>query len=226
MQYKASAPEIEAGKEVTLSFTPTIKGKENEQVALEAGHGKKVNLMVVSDDLSQYSQLWPEYNADGSYSVKHTFTGGGKYHFVLVYKPTSNNGKNITENIVVTVGGKPATPKNYSSTKLTATAQDYSITLVPNVAELKANEALLFNAVVKQNNKELDVNSFDTYLDGKANLVIIKSDDKSYDHSHSSVKNGHLDFEHTFTKSGIYRGWMQFQNQGKVYTSDFTFDVK
>jgi hypothetical protein len=222
--FKPEDSVIEAGKEATLSFTPKIKEKENQQVPLEESHGKKINLMVVNDDLSFFNQLWPAYNTDGSYSAKQKFPTGGKYHLILIYKP--GGGEKKTENILVNVTGKPVAEKNYNANKFTASTDNYTVILTPNMPVLKTNELLHFDGLVKQNGKEIDANELDTYLEGKANLVLLKMDDKSYEHSHSDAQKGHFDFHHTFKQPGIYRGWLQFQNQGKVFTTDFTFDVK
>ncbi len=224
MQYKANVAEIESGKDVTLYFTPKIKGQENEQVALEDGHGKKVNLMVLNDDLSQFYQLWPEYQADGAYSVNYKFPNGGKYEYILVYKPSSNNGEKVIENIPVTVKGNNLQPIAYNETKLTDDAEGgYSVTLNVKDGILKPNAKLQIEGIVKQNGKEVDVTKFDTFQDGKANMVILKMSDKGYDHSHSDAVNGRFDFHHTFNQPGSYRAFLQFQIEGKVYTTDFTF---
>ena len=34
-----------------------------------------------------------------------------------------------------------------------------------------------------------------------------------------------FDLHTTFDKPGVYRGWIQYQSKGKVYTSDFVFNV-
>ncbi|MGL1147887.1 hypothetical protein ACSTLC_24005, partial [Vibrio parahaemolyticus] len=36
---------------------------------------------------------------------------------------------------------------------------------------------------------------------------------------------GKFDLHTTFEKPGVYRGWIQFQSKGKVYTSDFVMNV-
>lgn len=223
--YKSEDSVIEAGKEAKLSFIPKIKEKENQQVPLEESHGKKINLMVVNDDLSFFNQLWPAYNTDGSYSVKQKFPAGGKYHLILIYKP-SGEAEKVTENILVTVKGKSGIEEKYNSNKFTASTENYTITLTPNMPVLKTNELLHFDALVKQNGREIDAGAFDTYLDGKANLVLLKMDDKSYEHSHSNARKGHLDFHHRFKSPGVYRGWLQFLTGGKSFITDFTFDVK
>lgn len=226
MQYKSNTPELQEKKAVTLHFTPKIKGQETEQVALESGHGKKVNLMIVNDDLSQFYQLWPEYQADGSYAADFTFPNGGKFEYILVYKPGSNNGEKIIENIPVTVMGKGVAANTYNETVLTDEADDgYSLTLTVKQGYLKANANLQMEGIVKLNGKEVDVSKFDAYQDGKANMVILKTSNKSYEHSHSDAVNGRFDFRHTFKEAGSYRAFAQFQVADKIYTTYFTFIV-
>jgi len=227
MQYKTGANEIEAGKVVTLYFTPRIKGRESEPVALESGHGKKVNLMIVSDDLSQFYQLWPEYQADGSYTADFTFPTGGKYEHILVYKPSSNNGEKVTENIPLTVKGKDYIAARFNETKLTDETEDgYSVTLNVKEGDWKVNSKMRIEGMGKKNGSEVNASAFDTYQDGKANMVILKMDNKEYDHSHSDAVNGRFDFQHTFKQPGRYRAFLQFKVGGKIYTTDFTFNVK
>jgi plastocyanin len=227
MQYKPNVAEIESGKDVTLYFTPKIKGQENEQVALESGHGKKVNLMVVSDDLSQFYQLWPEYQADGSYAVNYKFPNGGKYEYIVVYKPSSNNGEKVIENIPIIVKGSNPAPAAYTATKLTDETEDgYSVTLNVKEGDWNVNSKIRIDGAVEKNGSEVNTSLFDTYQDGKANMVILRLDNKGYDHSHSDAVNGHFDFHHTFKQPGGYRAFLQFKIGGKIYTADFTFKVK
>ena len=38
-------------------------------------------------------------------------------------------------------------------------------------------------------------------------------------------ENGNFYLHTTFEKPGMYRGWIQFQSEGKVHTADFVFKV-
>ena len=79
---------IESGKQVKLSLTPKIVGKENEQVPLDVEHEKKIHFIMVSNDLSWFDHQHPEYNASGSYDLPYTFKTGGNYILFADYKPT------------------------------------------------------------------------------------------------------------------------------------------
>jgi hypothetical protein len=79
--------------------------------------------------------------------------------------------------------------------------------------------------MVMNDGKEVDVNSLENYLGAKAHMVVISLDDKEYLHVHPDVQGGKFDLNTTFKKPGIYRGWIQFQSDGKVHTVDFVMNV-
>lgn len=56
-------------------------------------------------------------------------------------------------------------------------------------------------------------------------MVLVSVDDKEYIHVHPDVENGRYKFHTSFPKHGIYRGWIQFQTEGKVYTTDYVIKV-
>ena len=81
------------------------------------------------------------------------------------------------------------------------------------------------NGVMMQNGKQVDVNTLEDYLGAKAHMVVVSLADKKYLHVHPSVESGKFDLHTTFDKPGVYRGWIQYQSKGKVYTSDFVMNV-
>ena len=81
------------------------------------------------------------------------------------------------------------------------------------------------NGVMMQNGKEVDVNTLEDYLGAKAHMVVVSLTDKKYLHVHPGVEGSRFDLHTTFNNPGIYRGWIQYQSKGKVYTSDFVFNV-
>jgi hypothetical protein len=70
MQFAANPVEMKADQPATLSFTPKVIGKESEAVALDLQHEKKIHLIVVSDDLSYFEHIHPDFQSDGSYQIK------------------------------------------------------------------------------------------------------------------------------------------------------------
>lgn len=225
MDLKTAPATVAANQELTIILTPKIEGKPDEQVPLQEEHGKKIHLIVVSDDLSQFQHIHPDYQADGSYQVKTTLPTSGKYHLYADYKPTGGNA--TVNKLHVTVTGNQPAARNYSGDKLTASAGDgFAVTLESGSGKLETDVLTRLSAAVTQNGKVIDPNTLEDYLGAKAHMVVISLNEKEYLHVHPGVKNGKFDLQTTFDKPGTYRGWIQFQAQGNVYTTDFVMQVK
>ncbi|MBI2774397.1 hypothetical protein HYX58_00090, partial [Candidatus Dependentiae bacterium] len=116
--------------------------------------------------------------------------------------------------------------KVYGADKLTGAAGDgFSVSLTPEGGKLLTNMPMHLNGVMMLNGKEVDVNTLEDYLGAKAHMVVVSLADKKYLHVHPSVEGARFDLHTTFEKPGVYRGWIQFQSKGKVYTSDFVMNV-
>lgn len=224
MQFSSSPANAKPNEVVTLSMTPKLKDNANEPVPLDVEHTKKIHLIVVNEDLSWFDHIHPELNADGSYTVQEKFPTPGKYTLFADYKPSGGNHQ--VDNLNVTIAGTTPAPKQYSANKLTGNAGDgFSVTLNAEGGKLVTNTAMHLNGVVMQNGKEVDVTTLEDYLGAKAHMVVVSLADKKYLHVHPSVDGGKFDLHTTFDKAGIYRGWIQFQSKGKVYTTDFVMNV-
>ena len=225
MDFKTNPSSVAANQEITLAMTPKIKGKDADQVPLQEEHTKKIHLIVVSDDLSYFDHIHPEYGADGSYTVETKFPAAGKYTLFADYKPTGGN-HTVDKLSVAVTGSKPAA-KKYDMDKLTATSSDgFTVTLLPEGGKLETNVQIHLSAALTQNGKAVDPSTLEDYLGAKAHMVVVSLNDKEYLHVHPGVENGKFDLHTTFEKPGIYRGWIQFQSKGKVHTTDFVLNVK
>ena len=224
MQFASTPAAVEPNKKVTLSFTPKVKDNESEQVALDVEHEKKIHLIVVSDDLGYFDHIHPEYNADGSYSVKTKFPGGGNYKLFADYKPTGGN--HVVDKIEFSVSGNAPAAKKYGADRLTGNAGDgFTVTLSPAGGKFITGAPMHIEGAVKLNGKDVDPSTLENYLGAKAHMVVISLNEKEYLHVHPSVEGGKFDLHTTFDRPGIYRGWIQFQSKGKIYTADFVMNV-
>lgn len=223
MQFASNPASVEPNKEVQLSFTPKKKGAEAEQVALDIEHEKKIHLILVSDDLSWFDHVHPEYTASGAYTVQAKFPAPGKYKAFADYKPTGGN--HVVDKFDITVAGNAPGPKKYAGTKLSGTSANYSFELRPTGGKLITGALMHISGIVKKDGKEIDANTLDNYLGAKAHFVMISLDEKEYLHVHPSVDKGQFDLHTTFEKPGTYRGWVQFNADGKLHTIDFTMSV-
>ncbi len=240
MEYASTPAQLEAGKEGTLLFTPKIVGKESEAVPLDVQHEKKIHLIVVSNDLSYFEHIHPDYQADGSYKIgvlptgkayangpgknETRFDNGGDYTLFADYLPSG--GSHQVEKVPVNVKGTAKPAVTYSTEKLSGKSDNFSVMLTATGGKLITGAQMHISGMVMKDGKEIDVNTLENYLGAKAHMVVISLDDKEYLHVHPDVSGGKFDLHTTFKKPGIYRGWIQFQSGGKVHTVDFTMNVK
>lgn len=223
MQFVTAPTTVEPNKEVTLSLAPKKKDAANEQVALDVKHEKKIHLIVVSDDLSWFDHIHPEFGSDGAYTVKTKFPAPGKYKAFADYQPTG--GSAVVDKIDIDVAGNAPAAKTFSGQKLTGTSDNYSFELIPTGGKLETGTPLHIEGIVKKDGKEINASSLDNYLGAKAHFVLISLNEKEYLHVHPEVEAGKFDLHTTIEKPGIYRGWVQFNADGKIHTIDFTWNV-
>jgi hypothetical protein len=240
MDYKSEPAQLEAGKDGLMSFTPKIKGKETEQVPLDLHHEKKIHLIIVSNDLSYFEHIHPEFNANGSYEVKvlakgkaftdgkgkneTVFENGGDYTAFADYNPSGADHQ--LEKIKLNVAGKAKAATVYSKESRVSNVDGYKVELVPDEKNFVSGKGIHFDAKLSENGKAIDANTLENYLGAKAHMVVIGAEDMSYLHVHPEVENGNFHLHTTFDKPGIYRGWLQFQTNGKVHTAEFTIKVE
>lgn len=224
MEFKSAVEKIEAGQSVSLSFTPKNKDNATALVPLDTEHEKKIHLILVSEDLSWFDHIHPEYQADGSYVVRQTFPHGGRFILYADYKPTGSTHQ--LEKIELQVDGKQLAPKTFPAAKTTATSGDYTVSLKPDGPAFLSHEGIHFDGVVTKKGKAFEVNDLQSYLGAKGHMVGIHTQSKAYIHLHPEVENGQLHFHTTFPESGMYRVWLQFMAEDKLHTVDFSVQVE
>lgn len=224
MEIKPSSEMIKAGVSVDLSLTPRNKDNMSLPVPLDVEHEKKIHLIAVSEDLSWFDHIHPEYQADGSYLVKETFPGGGKYLLYADYKPTGSTHQ--LEKTEIQVEGKAKAPANFKETRMAATSGAYTITLKPDGGRFLSNQEIHFDGQFSKGGKTFDVSGLQSYLGAKGHMVGIQTSSKTYVHLHPEVENGILHFHATFPEAGMYRAWLQFIADDQLHTVDFTIKVE
>ncbi len=224
MEFHSIPENIEAGKEAILSFKPKNKDNSSLSIPLDVEHEKKIHLIVVSEDLSWFNHIHPEYQVDGSYTVPETFPNGGNYFLYADYKPSGSTHQ--LNKINVSVSGNAIAPRPFTQIKSTANDKIYSVTLKPDDASFISNKAIHFDGVFTKNGESFDVNNLQNYLGAKGHMVAINTDTKEYMHLHPEVEGTILHFHTTFEKAGVYRIWLQFMDEGELYTLDFVIRVE
>ena len=224
MEIKPSTDLIKAGVAVDLSLTPKNKDNMSLHVPLDVEHEKKIHLIAVSEDLSWFDHIHPEYQSDGSYLIKETFPNGGKYLLYADYKPTGSTHQ--LEKAEIKVEGKTMVSANYKQTKSIATSGAYTVTLKPDGGRFLSNQEIHFDGQFTKGGKRYDVNGLQSYLGAKGHMVGIQTSSKTYVHLHPEIENDILHFHATFPEAGMYRVWLQFNADDQLHTVDFTIMVE
>ena len=222
MEFTSSPQQVEAGKEVKLSFTPKNVSAPTSPVPLDVEHEKKIHLILVNEDLSWFDHIHPEYQQDGSYIVNETFPYGGNYILFADYKPTGSTHQ--LEKINLKVSGNPAPSSRQREEKLNSNVDGYEVTFV-NGRELKtASEGHMIIKITKDG-KEISGNDLEKYLGSNAHIVMVHLEDKDYIHVHPEANEYPIHAHSYFDKAGTYVMWVQFQTNGKIHTADFLVNV-
>jgi hypothetical protein len=220
MKFSISKSRIYPNQEAALSFVPAKKGKEKERVLLEVQHGKKMHLIIVSEDLSYFNHIHPDVDEPGAFTANTFFPLPGNYTLFAEYKPVG--GEHTVDKFAILVEGYAPEPRVYSKEKLTGHAGLYSFSLEVADGQIIAGAANHIDVTVKKDGKQIDVNTLEDYLGAKAHVVIISAKDKEFLHVHPIIKDNKLLIHTDFKNPGIYRGWIQFQDKQQLHTIDFT----
>ncbi len=239
IQFGSSPTSVEAGKSGKIVLTPKIRGEETKQVILDVMHEKKIHLIVVSKDLTEFHHVHPVEQADGSfeltlldaatpykdgdYNNELKLTHGGDYHFYVDYVPYG--AKHRTEKIDVSVAGNSIPAKTFAIEKLKSTVDGYEIELQPEGGLFYNQGETHINVIVRKEGKEIPDSSLDSYLSAKAHVVMIETTEKSFLHLHPESENNRVHLHAEFGKVGMHRAWVQFMHKGVLHTADFLVKV-
>ena len=216
--------EPESQKQVVLSLTPNEKGNEGAEVPLDIAHTKKIHLIIVSENLDFFDHQHPEYQASGSYDLSYTFPAGGNYLLFAGYKPTGS--ENTTDKLSVSVKGQMKNKVTFSKERLEDSEGIFKVQLKPESEMMMTGASTHMSALIFKNGKQLKPDELDDYLGAKTHVVMISIKEKAYLHVHPEVVDGVLELHTSFDIPGLYRVWVQFQYQGKVYVTDFVLNIE
>ncbi|MDZ4824598.1 MAG: heavy metal-binding domain-containing protein [Flavobacteriales bacterium] len=239
IRFASNPAEVEAGKAGKITLTPKIKTDESKLVILDVMHEKKMHLIVVSKDLSEFHHVHPVEQTDGSFELLLLDAGtpfskgdnanelklehGGDYHFYVDYVPYGSTHR--TEKIDVTVAGKSLPAKTFGTEKLKTTVNGYEVELEPEGGLFYNQGETHINVIIKKGGKEIPDSQLDSYLSAKAHVVMIETTDKTYMHIHPESENNRVHLHADFGKEGIHRAWVQFMHKGKLHVADFLVKV-
>jgi major membrane immunogen (membrane-anchored lipoprotein) len=191
----------------------------------DINHEKQMHLIVVSKDLSYFNHIHPEYKGNGEFIVTTQFPVGGEYKIIADFIPTGMS--NMTKTQWVTVQGDAPKPISIKpEANLTKIVDGKEITL--SFDHLMSGMDINMTYNIKDAKTKEPIDNLQPYLGAVGHVVILSSDTEMYLHVHPTDEKAtgpDANFMTSFSKSGIYKIWGQFQQNGKVFVVPFVVNV-
>jgi hypothetical protein len=188
-------------------------GKPVTKFAVE--HEKRLHLIVVRRDGSNFRHVHPEMAPDGKWSVPLKLDEAGSYRVFADFKP--EDGPKTTLGADVQVAGDYR-PRQHPNSR-TFTVDGYEVTLN---GELSVGTASTVTIAISKNGAP--VTDLQNYLGAKGHLVALRSADLAYLHVHPE-ESAEVKFAVEVPTAGTYRLFLDFQHEGKVRTAEFTLST-
>lgn len=196
--------------------------------AFETVHERKMHLIIVRDDLTQFAHEHPEPGPDGVFRLRLTFPAAGSYHLFADVAPRGAGSQVILTRL--RVGGKSAPRSELPRKQLAAvTSGEITVALPSMPVPVAKTSSVLIRLTDTASGKP--VTDLDPYLGAMGHLLMIHQDAVTFVHSHpdersaAAGRNGLLEFLARPPKAGWYRGWLQFQRHGKLHTAEFVIEA-
>ncbi|SDE48314.1 hypothetical protein SAMN02799630_05523 [Paenibacillus sp. UNCCL117] len=191
----------------------------------DTNHEKKLHLIIVSQDLSFFNHIHPEFKGNGVFEIVTQFPAGGDYKLIADFVPTG--GSAMTQMEWIHVEGTPGqTEPIQPSPGLTAALNGKQVTL--QVDQLAAGKELTLTYTIKDEKTKAPITNLQPYLGAVGHVVILTADAEQYLHVHpvdEKASGPDAKFMTTFPKSGVYKIWGQFKHNDQVITVPFVVKV-
>ncbi len=184
-------------------------------------HERRMHLIVVRRDFTEFQHLHPRQLADGSWEVEADLSEAGVYR---VFADFSTAGNSLTLATDLFVPGQFA-PRPLPAPSQHADAGDgYEVTLESAPPRSGGTNPARFT--VSRHGREVD--SVEPYLGADGHLVALREHDQAFLHTHPQGDPGGpgpIAFAVEYPTAGSYRLFLQFKHQGVVRTAAFTQQV-
>ncbi|MCQ4151699.1 MULTISPECIES: hypothetical protein [Rhodococcus] len=212
-----------AGEPGTLTFR-ILDDTNTPVVDFDLLHEKKLHLIVVRNDTSEFRHVHPSLAADGTWSIDWAWPAAGTYRVFADFDPT--DGTQLTLGRNFDVAGE-FTPTPLPAKSATATVDGYTVTLDGDLTTAGGPITL---SVARDG---APVTDLDPYLGAFGHLVALRTGDLAYLHVHPEGEPGDgvtapgpdISFHAQAPSEGTYRLFLDFQHEGVVRTAEFTVDA-
>jgi hypothetical protein len=181
-------------------------------------HEKPFHLFIVSRDLKYFAHVHPDDAADGSLTLRHRLPAG-EYMLIADFLPIGGTSQMVQKAIIVTARGAAATVSDESN----------GLKVALQTEALAAGKHARLTFTVSDAKTGAAVTDLEPYLGAPAHMLIVRADLSDAIHAHPeelTTSGPTVSFHPIMPARGAYKGWIQFQRQGKVSTTAFELTVE
>ncbi len=248
----AQSGSITAGEEVALDII--LKDGDGRIVRkLQTRHEKLLHLMMVSNDLSWFAHEHPQLRSDGTFSLASTFPRPGAYVLFSDFAPTGA-APQVAKSTIHVEGATPSPVKLKADSAMTKRVDGYTVTITTSGPVTAGEEVVVSYTLAHDRKPVTDLELYlgalghlifisgdlEHYvhshpLGAEHDTAAHKDEERAIgrhrEHDeHGGVarssKSSLVSFHARFPEAGLYKGWAQFQHQGRVITVPWVVDVK
>jgi hypothetical protein len=201
-EFESKPEQLAAGQSATWTLR-VLDAKIGQPVReLDTVHDKLIHLFVVSKDLSFFNHVHPEYQGNGTFTLKTTLPRAGDYKLYADYTPKGGQ-QEVPQHEISVRGDNPlptsvsltaASPQKggWMTTRVTAHPEDradikggpaYEVALMPMPGQLKSGKEAMLHFQVRDS-KGQPLKDLQPYLGAMGHAFILSSDAKRYLHAH------------------------------------------
>lgn len=203
-------------------------------------YDKPVHLIIVDASLTYFNHIHPDASEDG-FVITTQFPKAGEYHLYLDFQPLGAIEQQMAFTVTVGSQGTVVKATSVSDESFKKAFGDYQVSLqAPKpllASQLSVGKQLMTFTIQDKSGKP--VTTLKPYLAAYGHLVMINQETFEYLHVHPTNitppapnANGGPTVEfmplglYGPIKPGIYRVFAQFNPDAKLFTADFTVEVK
>ena len=212
--------QFERGEAGELRFA--IESPDGDPVTeFDELHERRMHLIVVRRDGTEFRHLHPEMDAAGTWSVPVRFAEAGVYRAFADFSVEGGQ-HTLAGDLFVSGGGFESRP--FPAPQEVDEADGYEVRR--EAGGLAAGEHSELSFAVSEGGRPVE--NLQPYLGAKGHLVALREGDLAFLHVHPEETEDAPDeivFDATFPTAGRYRLYLQFKHDGVVRTVEFTVVV-
>ncbi|MBI4906532.1 MAG: hypothetical protein HY820_23085 [Acidobacteria bacterium] len=224
VRLKLSPRVAQPGKPVGMTFTVEHPKTAATVKNFEVVHEKLFHLFLISEDLSFFAHEHPEPQSSGEFTFRTALPKPGAYRIATDFYPAGGTPQMVVSTLFV--AGKAGVKAPLKADVHPQQAANIRVSMTSEPPQpLAGFKTLLFFTLESTTGAPLKL---EQYLGAWGHMLAGSEDLIDLVHTHPFIADGgpKVQFNMIFPREGIYRVWVQFQNNGVVNTSAFNVPVQ